>query len=240
MKSVRLELLHPALGENLIPPDALRSVFPDGAEFPVPLPFSADEVRLTGKGADKHLEMPKVLELVARGEMILLPRIAEAGGKPLTIAALVERFPEAFESRLLKQVGYQLKEEWGILLEPLSRTETPASGWAIVSKRPLPRTLNRSYDEQTRILDEWASPWTQDGWTVRRRRAVEIVYDLVVFWKVRGERLLEKAWDWSSSRTVDRGIVNVGGFGPRGMEILAYSAAVRHGALGVCPTLSRD
>lgn len=240
MKLVRLELLQSVLGDSFVPPGALRSVIPDGAEFSAPLPFSADEVHVTGKGADRRVELPKLLELVARGEMLLIPRIAEAGGKPLTIASLVERYPEAFESRLLKQVGYQLKEEWGILIEPLSLTETPAPGWAVVAKRPLARTLNRTYEEQTRILDEWASPWTQDGWTVRRRRAVEIVYDLILLWKIRGERLLEKQWDWSTSRTVDRGIVNVGGFGLRGMEILAYSAAVRHGALGVCPNLSRD
>lgn len=239
MKFVRLESLRPMLGEHFVTADEVRSVFPEAGEIAEEFPFSAEEVRLAGKGGEKISEAAKLLEGVARGEMVLLPRIREVGGKPLTIALLIERFPQAFDNRFLEKVGYQLKEEWGILREPLAHSETPQPGWAIVTARPLPRTLNRNYDEQTNLLDEWASPWTQDGWSVRRRRAVEIVYDLIVYWAVRGQRLLERQWDWSSSHTVDRGILNVGGFGARGMQILSYSAAVRHGALGVCPTLSR-
>jgi len=70
----------------------------------------------------------------------------------------------------------------------------------------------------------------------RRRRAVEAVYDTVLSFAARGQRRLVKTWDWTSSVTLDGGIVNVGGFGERGLQILAFSPAVRHGALGVCPT----
>ncbi len=239
MKFTRLESLRLVLGEQFIAPEELQSVFPGAAEIPQDLPFSSEEFRLAQKAAEKGGDLPKPLDAIARGDMLLVPRIRQMDGKPLTIAAMIERYPQAFDRRFLEKVGYQLKEEWGILLEPLARTETPTVGWAVVTRKPLSRTFNRTYDEQTKVLDEWASPWTQDGWSVRRRRAVEIVYDLLVFWLLRKERLLSAQWDWSSSRTVDRGILNVGGFSENGMQILSYSAAVRHGALGVCPNLSR-
>src|SRR5439155_705043 len=49
------------------------------------------------------------------------------------------------------------------------------------------------------------------------------------------ERLLSRAWDWSRSETIDRGYASLGEFGPDGLRVIAYSAAVRFGTLGVCP-----
>jgi hypothetical protein len=43
-------------------------------------------------------------------------------------------------------------------------------------------------------------------------------------------------WDWSSSRTIDGGFLNLGRFNDAGMQVFSYSRAVRHGQLGVCPT----
>ena len=56
---------------------------------------------------------------------------------------------------------------------------------------------------------------------------------------VRRSRLLEAAWDWSSTPSADGGLLNVGGFTEAGLDVLAYSKAVKHGALGICPTLVR-
>lgn len=179
----------------------------------------------------------EVLQEAAAQGFLLLLRGSERGREPLTLARIIETFPDLFEARFLRQVGYQLKEEWGILLDPLAHTERPRSGWALVAREPLPASYNRTYRQQTHLLAEWGQKWESEGVTVGRRLAVEIVHDCVLAFRSRGERLLERQWDWSASTTADGAFVNVGGFTSTGLQIFAYSAAVRHARLGVCPVL---
>ena len=68
------------------------------------------------------------------------------------------------------------------------------------------------------------------------RNAIEMVYDTIVFEKIRKEQLLSKIWDWSSTVTIDGGNLNVGGAGESGLQILSFSTAIKHGGLGICPT----
>ena len=154
----------------------------------------------------------------------------------LTLMQLVGRFPRAFDQRLLRQAGYQLKDDWGIALEPLAATETCAVEWALVRKQILDDSRNLAFEEQTAVLHRYAERLQVPAITVRRRSAVEAVYDTVLYFVTRGVRLLQNTWDWSDSRTVDGGYLNVGGFGDNGMQVLSYSTAVRHGGLGVCPS----
>jgi hypothetical protein len=164
-----------------------------------------------------------------RAEELLVLRVAAGGdGSALTILALAERFPQAFDQKLLRQVGYQLKEEWGIAVEPLAATDTCVSGWALVRKDVLAESRNLSYDAQTDCLQRYGP--------VRRRTAVEAVYDTTLYFAARNVRLLATTWDWTASRTTDGSYLNVGGFGPQGMQILGFSRGIRHGGLGVCPT----
>ena len=69
----------------------------------------------------------------------------------------------------------------------------------------------------------------------RRRSAAEIAFDTLCWQRAHGEYLLSRAWDWSRSETIDRGYASLGEFGPEGLRVIAYSAAVRFGTLGVCP-----
>ena len=39
--------------------------------------------------------------------------------------------------------------------------------------------------------------------------------------------------------TADGGLLNVGGYTDAGLDVLTYSKAVKHGALGICPSLVR-
>jgi len=168
-----------------------------------------------------------------RGEMLVLRMGATAGGPPLTILEMLRRFPDAFDARYLRQVGYQLKDEWGIELEPRAGTDTCTTGWALVRKEVLAEARNLIYDDQACALQGYAA---RVGATVRRRSAVEIVYDTLLYFGARDTRLLQHTWDWSDSPTLDGGLLNVGGFGPTGLQILSYSKAVRHGGLSLCPT----
>lgn len=172
------------------------------------------------------------LEAGRRDGQLLVFRLAQDSDGPLTIQRLIERFPAAFEPNLLTKVGYALRDEWGITLEPLARTEVCAAGWYLARKLPLAESCNLSYYQQDEPLERFA----QSSPGARRRTAVEATYDLVLHHAVRGERLLTDHFDWTSSRTVDAGYLYVGGFGEKGLSLVGFSAAVRHATLGVCPT----
>jgi hypothetical protein len=209
------------LGDDVLGPDEVALAFglPPGAT-PPPVPFAADELA----------------SAASAGEMLVL-RTAEAPAqRPLTILSMVERFPAAFDQKLLRQVGYQLKDEWGITLEPLAATATCQPGWALVRKDVLDESRNRAYDEQEAVLQRYAESGASRTSVTRRRSAVEAVYDTVLYFSAREKRLLAKSWDWCASRTIDGGYLNVGGFAPAGMQILSFSRGIRHGGLGVCPT----
>jgi hypothetical protein len=175
----------------------------------------------------------------AAGEMLVLRSSRTADGAPLTIMSLVADFPKLFDSKFLRNVGYQLKNEWGIELEPLAAKETCASGWALVTKEALPATVNRDYGEQESELATHAARVGAATATVRRRTAIEAVYDLVLYRIAREARLLEQQWDWSASCTIDGALLSVGGFTDAGMQILGYSAGIHHGGLGLCATRGR-
>jgi hypothetical protein len=172
----------------------------------------------------------RLVSAAQRGELLVL-RAASANGHPLTLLRLIERFPDAFDARFLKSMGYQLKSEWGIELEPLAATDTCRAGWALVRKTVLPESCNLSHEEQQEKLAA-----SKEG-GVRRRSAVEIAFDLLAFHSARGERLLADCWDWSGSRTIDGGYLNAGHFDERGMQIFSFSPGVRHGKLGLCPNV---
>jgi hypothetical protein len=207
------------LGEDLLGPEEVGRVFGPPPQ-PPPIPFARETL-----AAAQQVN-----------EMLVLRVAAVDAGAGLTMLQMVERFPQAFDKKLLRQVGYQLKDDWGITLEPLAATDTCAPGWALVRKEILDETRNLAYDEQEAAVQAYAQRLGGSNALVRRRRGVETVYDTVLYFGARGVRLLEKTWDWSSSPSIDGGYLNAGGFTANGMQILSFSRAVRHGGLGVCPT----
>ncbi len=205
------------LGPDVVGPEEVRAALAV-AVVAVPIPYSIAEL----EGA------------AAVGEALILHVDRDANG-PLTLLRLIERFPACFDARFLRTMGYQLKDDWGIALEPRAGTDTCTPGWLLVRKTILDPTRNLAYDGQNAQLAHYAQQLKVSPSSVRRRSAIEVVYDLIVYQAARGERLLADAWDWSTTGTLDAGYLNVGGFGTNGMQILSYSSAVRHGALGVCP-----
>jgi hypothetical protein len=167
----------------------------------------------------------------ANGEVLVFR--ASAAGDPLTLMRLLERFPEAVNPRLLKGVGYQLKDEWTVAQEPFASTSTCRAGWRLVHGAPIPTTCNLSYDLQSEALERYAESRGLRG-RMSRRSAIEAVYDTVMLGRAHGTRLLEHGWDWSETPTEDGGYVTVGEFGAEGLHVLGYSRAVRFGTLGVC------
>lgn len=169
----------------------------------------------------------------ARGDALVF-RVASDGEAPLTTLRLLERFPETVQPQLLKGVGYQLKDEWTVDQEPFASTATCEVGWHLVHGAPVPATRNLTYEQQEAALARYAEALGLAG-RLSRRTAIEAVYDTVLLNRVHGTRLLEHAWDWSSTPTQDGGFVTVGEFAADGLRIVGYSRAVRFGTLGVCP-----
>jgi hypothetical protein len=166
----------------------------------------------------------------AAGEMLVL-RIARLGDAPLTLLTLAERLAGELDPKVHRGVGYSLRDEWTIDTQPFAATETCTTGWFLVHQRLLPSTCNRLYRLQDAVL---AGLPGGDG-RPRRRSAIEIAYDTLLWHRARGARLLADGWDWSRTPSSDQGFVAVGEFGDAGLGVIAYSRAVRFGSLGVCP-----
>jgi hypothetical protein len=208
------------LGDDVLGPEEVAAAFGHASKTIVPIEFTTDQLHAARRA----------------GAMLVLRAAHLDDNTALTLVQMVHRFPSAFDQGLLRKMGYQLRDDWGIELEPLAATETCAVEWALVRKQILDDSRNLAYEEQDAAMQRYADSLRVPARAIRRRTAVEAVYDTLLYFAARGIRLLENTWDWSGSRTVDGGYLNVGGFGDKGMQILSYSTAVRHGALGVCPT----
>src|SRR5262245_24183886 len=167
----------------------------------------------------------------SRGEFLVL-RVPRDPEGPSTMLRLAARIAGGLDPRVHKGVGYLLRDEWTVDDQLFATQETCAPGWYLVQRDPLPATLNRAYREQDAVLDtlEPGRPGVP-----RRRSAVEIAWDTLLWQRARDERLLARAWDWSRSESADGGLAALGEFGPQGLGVIAYSRAVRFGTLGVCP-----
>jgi hypothetical protein len=191
------------------------------------------------EGAGEHYErVPYSRELLEvardRGD-VLVYRLAEHGGKPLTLLRLIERFPETVQPQLLKGVGYQLKDEWTVDAEPFASGAACRPGWRLVHGAPVPSMCNLNYEQQDVALSRYAESLGLPPGGLTRRSAIEAAYDTVLLRRAHDTRLLEHAWDWSDTPTQDGGYVTVGEFAGDGLKIVGYSRAVRFGTLGVCP-----
>jgi hypothetical protein len=180
----------------------------------------------------KRIELPIAaadLQAARRSGALLVYRPARLkSGSAITLSSLHERFM----ARGAPAPRFRSEDPW-FAAEGFASTETPEEGWALVTPAPWRSTLNVTYDQASLVLD--AAGRDGAGW--RRRRAVEIAFDCLVVAVANRVHLLASTWDWSSSTAADGGLVNIGGFSERGLDVLSYSKAVKHGALGVCPTL---
>jgi len=167
----------------------------------------------------------------ARGHLLVF-RTPTDGDAPLTLMRLLERFPDAIQAKLLKGVGYLLKDEWTLDQEPFVARDTCRLEWRLVHREPIAETRNLSYALQDAALARYAENTGLSG--ARRRSGIAIVYDTLLFARAHGVRLLEHTWDWSDTPTADGGFVTAGELSADGLRVLGYSRAVRFGTLGIC------
>jgi hypothetical protein len=172
------------------------------------------------------------LEDARTSEEMLVLRIPRDPSGPLTMLALAERLQGGLDPKVHQGVGYLLRDEWTIDTQPFATADVCPAGWWLVRRTPLPQTFNRGHRAQDDVL---AALGPAAPVRPRRRSAVEIAYDTLLWHRIRGERLLATVWDWSRSPSTDQGYAALGEFGTGGLGVIAYSRAVRFGTLGVCP-----
>lgn len=187
---------------------------------------------------DEHASVTRIpfsdAELAAareQGELLVL-RVPRDPDGALTMLRLAERLSGGLDPRVHTGVGYQLREEWTIDSQAFATRDVCTTGWYLVRREVDPATLNRGYREQDAALAALGP--TRAG-VPRRRSAVEIAWDTMLWERAHGERLLSASWDWSRSESHDGGLAALGEFGVEGLGVIAYSRAVRFGTLGVCP-----
>jgi hypothetical protein len=216
--------------------EAARRILGDAVIGPEELAAALGGDPLANLSADERAAAARVpfdgaaLEAARRDGELLVMRLPRHGERPLTMLGLAEILG-GLDPRVHRGVGYSLRDEWTIDTQPFAASEACALGWRLVRREPLPETRNRLYRAQDAAL---AARSGDRAGKLRRRSAVEIAYDTLLWHRLRGERLLADAWDWSSTPSSDNGYVAVGGFGDDGLGVIAYSRAVRFGTLGVC------
>ena len=169
------------------------------------------------------------LERARREGEILVLRVPRDPEGPLTMVRLAERLAGGLDPRVHKGCGYLLRDEWTIDTQPFATGEVCEAGWWLVRREPLPATVNRTYPAQDAALGP------APDHRPRRRSAVEIAYDTLLWQRAHGEHLLARTLDWSRSLSTDQGFAALGEYGAEGLHVVAYSRAVRFGTLGVCP-----
>jgi hypothetical protein len=165
---------------------------------------------------------PDLLRQAAAEGMVLGLRLACVGDVPLTLLRLASLFPGSEPPPA---------DVW-FASEPFAK-QTCRAGWALFERRTFAASRNLTYAQQNDALSDRAR---RIGLALRRRTAVEIVYDVLLYAAARGERLLADEWDWSSTVTTDGAFVTAGQFDERGLRLLRYSEAVRFDRLGICAT----
>lgn len=210
MTTLSLDEARSLFGDDLLDADAIGALLGAHAESNPEIPFSR-EMAATAKAA---------------GCMLVLRPQSLPGIGPVTLAGLAEL--------CAKRDGFAAfaSEDPWFADDSVVNAITAEPGWALVAKEPWCETLNVVYDRADEALRRRAAnePW-------RRRRAAEIAFDTLAYAAARGTHLLADRWDWSSTPSHDGALVNVGAFGAKGLDVLSYSKAVKHGALGICPTL---
>jgi hypothetical protein len=81
-------------------------------------------------------------------------------------------------------------------------------GWHLVKKTILQGSQNKTWNEQTNVIKDWAIAHGMDPKMIKRRRAVEAVYDIFSYYGANRKWILRGS-DWTSSQALGWRFVHV-------------------------------
>ena len=165
----------------------------------------------------------------AEGRYYLIPRLNRVlfNGQqfPCTIKTLARMYTTLFGG---------LRDLVPFRGDPLFEYETPEVGWAIVLPECPRETLGRDFAEQNQSMRIMGPSVGLPSHSVRRRKLVEAVYDLIVAKLVLSKTLQSTTLDWTSSGLSRKSFASVY-FPDAGLRIRELPRSTKHGALGCCP-----
>jgi hypothetical protein len=196
-------------------------------------PLTSEEKRMAEEKWQKKIEeqglTKEALEQLKQEGFMIVLRVGTLAGKekkdkemPVTIKNLKKKFPLFYNQDWYKNESFAD--------EPLSGID-----WGIVKKEVLDESKSKNWDEQEEILKAWAEAHGVDEKFVRRRTPTEVAYDVLAYFKVRNERILERDWDWTSVQSSGGKFVFVGNFDSDGLGVYFVTRDSRYSFLGVCP-----
>ena len=185
--------------------------------------FSPAELESIQKIPYSREDLEKAKQL---GEILVLrvPKM-EVNGKivPVTIEHLKEKFPDYFYSQ-----GWYNQEDFFL-------RQTPQLEWKLIKKEVLRESLDKDYQAQEQVLQEYIKKNHLNPKKTRRRTPIEITYDTFLYFQKNQERLLESTYDRTNVRSSGGYPVDVGHFDRDGLDVSYWRAESRHGNLGFCP-----
>jgi isocitrate/isopropylmalate dehydrogenase len=195
-------------------------------------PLSQEEKNLAEEKWQKKIEEQNLTketleELKKEGFMVVLrvPELYDEKKKeniPATILNLKKKFPLFYNQDWYKNEKFVKEAISGI-------------DWGIVKKEILEESRSQNWDDQEKILEEWAKTHKVDPQFVHRRKPVEVAYDVLAYFNNRNQRILEKDYDWTSVQSSDGWFVSVGYFYSDGLGVDSGTRGSRGSILGVCP-----
>ncbi len=215
-------------GKDFVGPEAALKTF--GAKL------TPEEMKAVERIPFSKEELEKAKEL---GMMLVLRVSHDQEGKPLTINRMREIL--AGEDKLgdtgkkKQKIFYRQPGEGWYDNEEFAKQATKL-GWGLAMKAILEESRSKNWDDQEKVLQEWAKKNGLDPKTIRRRTPVEATYDTLAYYGANKESLLEKDWDWTGVQSSGGRLVDVGYFGSDGLVVDGADRGYSRSTLGVCPS----
>jgi hypothetical protein len=107
--------------------------------------------------------------------------------------------------------------------QKFSRDDKVSLGWLMIRKKPVPKSTNKTWDEQNQLLSN----------TEQVPNDAEMSWFITIFFEVRGVRLFKDVYVRTSSVSADGDRVYVGIFGDAGLSVSTDWDSARDDRLGV-------
>jgi len=195
---------------------------------------------LASEELEKSRRVPFSIDELKRAKslgMVLVFRLShDKYGHGLTIRYLREACLRGrAQARIASIFGDERKQPW-YETEGFARDEVPRPGWSLIRKEKIPGSLDRTWKDQSEILRQWTEENGIQPEMIRRRTAVEAVYDDLLYYGQNRREEIDLVYDWTATLASDGWPVLVSCYESR-LWVDALSADAREPCMGVYPAL---
>ncbi len=138
-------------------------------------------------------------------------------------------------TRFMSVFGDRRETPW-YASEAFARTEVPRTGWSLVQNGVIARSLGQTWKDQNDALRQWTEGLAIQSGIVRRRTAVEAVYDALLYCGQDRPSEMGMVYDWTATTSSDGWPVFVGCYDSR-LVIDALPGGAEDPCVGVCPSV---